>query len=30
MYVAIPLGALDPIDVRIPPGRGPPDLFRFC
>ena len=24
----IPIGALDPIDVRIPPGRGPPRLLR--
>lgn len=24
----IPMGALDPIDVRIPPGRGPPRLLR--
>ena len=24
----IPVGALDPIDVRIPPGRGPPRLLR--
>jgi hypothetical protein len=24
----IPLGALDPNDVRIPPGRGPPTLLR--
>ena len=25
----IPIGALDPIDVRIPPGRGPPRLLRY-
>ena len=24
----IPIGALDPIDVSIPPGRGPPRLLR--
>ena len=26
----IPIGALDPIDVRIPPGRAPPRLLRSC
>jgi hypothetical protein len=26
--VTIPIGALDPIDVRIPRGRGPPTLLR--
>ena len=25
---AVPVGALHPIDVRIPPGRGPPSLLR--
>jgi len=26
---AIPIGACEPIDVRIPSGRGPPSLLRF-
>jgi hypothetical protein len=28
LRVTIPIGALDPIDIRIPPGRGPPSLLR--